>query len=117
MIDRDLVRLLARRHLMVMRVGRIKAQREMPSTFPSGRWSCWTSSGRKRRGTVRIRSRSRNSSCSSWSRRERRSTGNAPDPGPWPEPCGTGARGVVADLGSEYGGGGVDDVVVIVGYE
>ncbi len=34
MIDRDLVRLLARRHLMVMRVGRIKAQRGMPVHIP-----------------------------------------------------------------------------------
>lgn len=34
LIDRDLVRLLARRHLMVMRVGRIKAQRGMPVHIP-----------------------------------------------------------------------------------
>ena len=34
MIDRDLVRLLARRHLMVMRVGRIKAERGMPVHVP-----------------------------------------------------------------------------------
>ena len=34
MIDRDLVRMLARRHLMVMRVGRIKAQRGMPVHIP-----------------------------------------------------------------------------------
>lgn len=34
MIDRDLVRLLARRYLMVMRVGRIKAERGMPVHVP-----------------------------------------------------------------------------------